>query len=265
MNDILKIHKWLINKESSFVEGRSLYLKYKHDNSRDAFLNSVDDSTAQKTHKNILRNCLSVVLRRLKDNPENLIPNHQPHNIHTKSEPKARAESVKTDTAQKFNSKRIDLDPKAIIIDNPIIDYKNLPPNLQEAYNLNKIYIKQMSALRAQIDASEDNNYQARVSLLQKVDEIDELRKKNWAAIDAYIASGNVEKKEDTTSENISFAEIYNLVNKHKQNIARNKKTKKENLRKEVIKSIQFLKKHKVNVDTSKVSFYEKYTKVGEN
>jgi hypothetical protein len=265
MNDIVKIHKWLINKESSFVEGRSLYMKYKPDNSRDAFLNSVDDSTAQKTHKNILRNCLSVVLRRLKDNPDNLIPDHQPHNIHTKSEPKARAESVKTDTAQKFNTKKIDLEPKAIIIDNPIIDYKNLPPNLQEAYNLNKIYIKQMSALRAEIDASEDNNYQARVSLLQKVDEIDELRKKNWAAIDAYIDNEKEDKREDSSSEKISFAEIFNLVNKHKQNITRNKETKKEYLRKEVIKSIQFLKEHNINVDTSKVSFYEEYTKVGEN
>lgn len=168
---LAEIKAWLAEPKKSYSKGLEFYNQYKKNNNKDKFFASVENPELGSMHFNLLVTQVRNIHRKLSQNPKLI-----------KSKP---IEIKKLSPVIKAGDKK---KSKPTIVDNPLVDVKELPPQLQEKYFENKQLVKDIMMKRQEMtDLGEGSDVNdARKTLANKICELDDKKAANWKAIDTW-------------------------------------------------------------------------------
>lgn len=168
------IQHWLSDDKRNYQDGLVLYNQYKTSAKHDKFFNSVSNPDPGGIHFNLLTTQLQNISRKLKQNPS-LIKGKA-------LEVKKLSPTIKAERLGDQEAKR----PR--VVDNPLVDVKELPEHLQEKYFENKNLIKERSKAHAEMSNLPDDkkNDADRKKLAGQVLNLDKKMADNWKAIDTW-------------------------------------------------------------------------------
>ncbi len=219
------IQEWLSDNNRSYQAGIALYNQYKTSNKHDKFFSSVSNPEPGGIHFNLLITQLQNISRKLKQNPSL---------VKGKSlEVKKLDPSIKAPKASQHEAKR----PR--VVDNPLVDVKELPEDLQEKYFENKNLVKERSRVHAEMsNLPEDKKYnQERKEKAAEVLKLDNAIAGNWKAIDTWWKKKQEgekapEKQKDAVKEALEKKKrvglLKNYINREQKKMEKDPSREKE-------------------------------------
>lgn len=169
-----EVQQWLSDKNRNYKEGVSVYLKYRTRKNFDAFFAQVEEPAPDSIHFTLLIKRMRDINRKLRSNPDRV-------------KPEASKFSKSIEVKELTNKKKVEITPlRPLIVDNPMVDVKDLPEELQQKFFENKQYTKEMLGKhRDMCDIPEgDANDEKRKALANEITDIDDKRAANWKEID---------------------------------------------------------------------------------
>lgn len=185
------IQHWLSDDKRNYQDGLALYNQYKTSAKHDKFFNSVSNPDPGGIHFNMLTTQLQNISRKLKQNPSL---------IKGKSlEVKKLSPTIKAAKLSDEEAKR----PR--VVDNPLVDVKELPEHLKEKYFENKNLIKERSKVHAEMRNLPDDkkNDADRKKLAGQVLNLDKKMADNWKAIDTWWKQRQEGEKEPAKQKDV--------------------------------------------------------------
>ena len=173
---------WLNSPNRSYADGVALYNKYKKDSKFDEYFAQVRNAAEGDMHLQLLKVRLQKIERIINNNPSLVKP----------EAPGAKPIMVKAiDTSRIQPSKKAQEFKRPIVVENPLVDVKELPAELQVKYHENKDITRLANAKheaikKLPIDKAFDKD---RKELALQLTELDNKRAENWKAIDTWWAN----------------------------------------------------------------------------
>lgn len=176
-----KATEWLNDPDRSYADGLKIYKEHLGMDKNYAFFSEANDPQPGGLHFNLLTERLRVVQRKVEAQPK---------------------EETKADLSDAPNIKVIALKGKRgpHIVDNPFVDIKDLPEDLQKKFLENKELVKTISGAHAAIKSATTD--EERAAQLAIATEAEELKDANWLAIDAWWKEFKDSKKPEAPEDN---------------------------------------------------------------
>ena len=196
-----KVTAWLQSPKKDYQTGVSIYNEYDTRKEYGNYFASVTNPSENAMQFKLLIKRIQLIERKLLSNPNLVKPD-------TTVNRTIQVVEIKKKTTEKPH-----------IVDNPLVDVKELPKELQDKYFENKGLTLKLSALHQQLrELNPESSFDAvRKEIAGSIISIDEKRSDNWKAIDSYWNSKKnpeqlpVEDGKKTLTEQAN--RIYNLKN----------------------------------------------------
>jgi hypothetical protein len=190
-----QIQTWLQNPDRDYATGLNLYNSYKINNKYDAFFAQVTAPHPNSMHFKILLDKIKDINRKLLANPSLVKP--EPITV----------KPINTDELKKkYNQRSKAIEPKRpTIVDNPLVDVKELPANLQKLYFENKDLVVKRAGQHEKmrlLDPSPKFNAERKV-LAQEIIQFDNTIAANWLEIDTWWKGHTTIKAEKNSQKDI--------------------------------------------------------------
>lgn len=221
--NLQEINAWLSNPSKDYRVGLQIYDQYKVNNKFDDYFHSVEDPGENDMHFKLLVKNVRDIHRKLLTNPALI----KTQTIVVKQ--------IDTDDLKKKSGHR---SPNAAnrprIVENPIINPKDLPEDLQKLYFENKNLTKKLSVKHAEMadmDQAEKNNEKRR-QLADEICLMDDTRTANWNQIDTWWKDNKLKTDDEKENFNASKQEVLKTARRIetiKINISRAEKELKKN------------------------------------
>lgn len=220
-----EISTWLANPAKDYKTGLSIYNQYKTNNKFDDYFNNAEDPKLHSMHFKLLVQRIKDIYRKIQANPATV--KQQPQTLGVKQ---IDTEELKKKSGQHTSPNASN---RARIVENPLINPKDLPEDLQNLYFENKKLTKELSVLHnemADLDPDPKND-ETRKQLAEEICSMDDTRSVNWSKIDTWWKdkklTGEKQKKEFDAKKEI--LQISRRVETLKINISREEKRLKNN------------------------------------
>jgi hypothetical protein len=161
---MMTIQQWLANEKRKYADGVQLYHKYKKNNEKDSFFNSVTDSKEGALHYNMLLSWMKNTFRKLPPQPD------------PKAEVKIPAKAIKANIETPANQVKY--------VHNELVDVKSLPPDVQKLYFRNQEITKKLTRLHQELREAKSD--QERQPIASVIADINKERQDNWQEINKY-------------------------------------------------------------------------------
>ena len=219
-----KIAHWLQNPERSFEDGLKIYHDYKVDTKLDKLF-AAENPEPKSLPFTILHQKVETIYRKLVANPSLI-----------KHGPIAVSQIDTEQLKKKFAEHNAKLESKRpTIVENPLVDVKELPDDLKKLYFENKEKAKLRAGMHTQMaKLSEDESAnEDRKKLAEDICQLDDEIADNWKIIDTWWTDRKNNKV--TTAEAKSLMDkvkrinnLNNYINRANAEIAKNPKLKED-------------------------------------
>jgi hypothetical protein len=230
---INEVNTWLANPKKDYAAGLALYNKYKNKNDFDKFFGGVTNPTQDSMHFKLLIKRMGDINRKLLSRPSDIKPEKTKLPITVKtivtgdSKKKGARQNLPTGEAGAKNQ-------RIKIVNNPLVDVKELPEELQKEYfragELTKLLAGKHFEMQGLGEATE--NDAKRKELAEEITTWEDERAKIWKKLDALNEKKNAgEKTKEPEGKTIAqkalrISNLENYIRREKVKIKKNPKRK---------------------------------------
>lgn len=187
-----EVSAWLANPKRNYAKGVELYDKYKINKKFDKFFASANNPEPGSPQSQLLYKKLATIDRKLKQNTQ-LVESEKPTVKKSISVKAINTDKKGKKTAKKSDDKTAKNDPKRPrIVENPLIDVKELPDDLKVKYFENKERTKLLSQKHEELKKAKTDK--DRKLIADQITVLENDRSAAWKEIDTWW---NANKKQD--------------------------------------------------------------------